>query len=106
MARRRCFEVSSLKFRFNSYQTTIGEKTIFVCDRLNTSLNKYSSNTKLKNYYTEVDKGDIVVYVQLSKKISLNTVIKIVNKMYEHTGNKLSITYVETNDLVTVNVLQ
>ena len=103
---RRCFEVSSLKFRFNSYQSSIAQKSIFVKEGLTTYLKKYASNTKIQNCYAKLDEGDIVVSVQLSKKISLSTVINIVNRMYQHTGNKLNIAYVETNDLVAVRVLQ
>ena len=103
---RRCFKVSSLKFRFNRYQTTTREKSIFVCEGLNTYLKKYASNTKLKKHYIQVEEGDIVVFAELSKKISLNTVINIIDQMYAKTGEELSIGYLELREIVTVSILR
>lgn len=103
---RSCFEVSSFVFRFSSYETTLGNKRDFVCEGLNRSLKKYSSNTSLSRCQAEVDYGDIVVYVELSKEISLNTVINILGQMYADTGYELSIKYGQIQKIVTVSVLR
>lgn len=102
---RKCFEVISLKFIFSSYNATEQSKKEFVNVRLNKYLRKYSSNTKLKSCLAYAYYGDIMVDVELSKKISLNTVINIFGQMYADTGYELSIKYGEIKKIVTVSVL-
>ena len=92
---RKCFEVISLKFRFNSYGTTLPSKESFVSEGLSKYLKKYSSNTSMKYCCATLEGGDIIVDVDLSKKISLNTVNKILSQMYAESNNKLHIDYGE-----------
>ena len=103
---RKCFEVLFWEFKFNGYGTTLISKRDFVLEGLNKYLEKNSSDTSVKNYSIAVEDGDIIVCVELSKKISLNTVINILGQMYADTGYDLHIRYEEIKKRVTVGVLR
>ena len=102
---RKCFEVVTLKFRFNSYGKTLTGQESWVSEELRKYLKRYSSNTSLKYCCATLEDGDIVVEADFSKKISLNTVNKILLKMYAENNNKLHIDYGEIKKTVTVSVL-
>lgn len=93
---RKCFEVISLKFVFNSYQTSVSSKKDFVEENLNEYLKK--CNATLKD-------GDIIVNAELSNEISFHTLIKLLSNMYAETNYKLGIDYSEITKRVTISVL-
>lgn len=93
---RRFFEVISLKFIFNSYQTTVSSKKDFV----EKTLSEY-----LKNCNATLEDGDIIVNAELFSGISFETLIKLLSNMYAETNYKLGIDYSEITKRVTISVI-
>lgn len=82
MARKRCFEVKKVKFTFYHSKDEKG-KVALVTEGLNKYLNKFASDTgytishRLETYIDT----DVIVDVELTKDISVNTINNILMNM-------------------------
>lgn len=103
------FEVISLKFKFNGYANADWRKPTlkanWVRGRLDRYLKMFPTKTTIKDYSSFLEEGDIIVNIELSKPICFTDVIHILSRMFEDTGNKLSIEYGEIKKRVTVGIL-
>ena len=88
---RRCFEVSSLIFNFCTSKLQVEANTVF--NQVSKHLNKYASNTGIRDHFSFLESGNTVLHIEFQKKISVNTINNILNQIFADTKNVFKIIY-------------
>lgn len=104
MARKGCFEVIKLKFTFYCSRDESG-KAKFVSEAIKKYLNKNASSTsyEISHSVCEVETTDVMVNVEFSKAISVNTVNNFLSTMKGKCINQIQ--YIPLSKEVIVSVL-